>query len=156
MASSRRGRNMLNDDSRSEKNENLECKEDFFKSNEENCELEDTKHNIFAHQRSYSQSQGNLSKFFRQSCNFKPGQILPTKLSFQKQEIVHNAYTNPSNSRPPKPAPEIHTLKSCSSNQDLRSMGLYQRDSMIESKVGVLVECANKDGKKVPSYNYSG
>jgi hypothetical protein len=42
-----------------------------------------------------------------------------------------------------------NTLKSCSSNQDLRSMGLQQRDSLMESKVGVLIECSNKDGKKV-------
>lgn len=84
VASSRRGRNMHND-SRSEKNENLECKEDFFKNDDYNYEEEDTKHNIFAHQRSYSQSQGNLSSFFRQSLHAKPGQIQPTRASFKKQ-----------------------------------------------------------------------
>lgn len=80
-----------------------------------------------------------------------------TRASFKKQEVVRASFDN-ATSRPLMRAKSItskvpNTLKGCSSNQDLRSTGLLEKDpvqnSMVMSKIGTTLECANKDGKKV-------
>ena len=113
----------------------------------------------FAGHKGYSNSQDNLNNFFRHSVDNKVGRVIPTKVSFHKQEIIRNGRKD-EELRPSLQSRlrsnQMNTLKSSSSNQDLKTFGStrdlresFQSNNMLESRNGLgVVECANKDGKK--------